>query len=96
MNSTLQECFPVARLILEAAYEATICAAIQNSAATGNNKLFLTLLGGGTFGNETVWILDAIKRALTLYIQYDLDVAIESYHSSNQSVQQLIYQIHTT
>ncbi len=58
---------PFARLVLEAAYEATICAAVLNAMKYGNNRLFLTLLGGGAFGNQTNWIIDGIKRALTLY-----------------------------
>ena len=79
-----------ARLILEASYEATICAAILNAQINGNNQLFLTLLGGGAFGNPTDWILDSIKRALNLYQDIDLDVAIVSYGSSKTSVQKLI------
>jgi len=68
-----------ARLILEAAYEATICAAILNAMRHGSNRLFLTLLGGGAFGNETAWIIAGIQRVLTLYKEVDLDVAIVSY-----------------
>ena len=36
-----------ARLILEATYEATLCAALVNARKTGNNRVFLTLVGGG-------------------------------------------------
>lgn len=75
-----------ARLILEAAYEATMCAAILNA----SNRLFLTLLGGGAFGNDTAWIIAGIKRALTLYKDVELDVAIVSYGSSNPHIQQLV------
>jgi len=81
-----------ARLVLEAAYEATICAAILNAFSNGNNRLFLTLLGGGAFGNEIDWILAGIQRALNLYEHVDLDVAIVSYGSSNPYVQQLVNQ----
>jgi hypothetical protein len=81
-----------ARLVLEASYEATICAAILNSMRNGNNRLFLTLLGGGAFGNETDWIIGGIQRALNLYKHVNLDVAIVSYGSSNQHVQQLVNQ----
>ena len=83
-----------ARLILEASYEATICAAILNSTRSGNNRVFLTLLGGGAFGNEIGWIIGGIRHALTLYKHADLDVVIVSYGSPNQDVQQLIRQIH--
>jgi hypothetical protein len=81
-----------ARLILEASYEATICAAILNSVKNGNNRLFLTFLGGGAFGNDTDWIIGGIQRALNLYKHADLDVAIVSYGSSNQYIQQLVTQ----
>lgn len=81
-----------ARLVLEASYEATICAAILNSFANGNNRVFLTLLGGGAFGNEIDWITGGIQRALNLYKHFDLDVAIVSYGSSKQYIQQLVNQ----
>ena len=79
-----------AKLILEAAYEATICAAILNTRANGNKQLFLTLLGGGAFGNETSWIINSIARALNLYQNHDLDVAIVSYGASKPAVTELI------
>ena len=78
-------------LILEAAYEATICAAIDNANHTGNNRVFLTLLGGGAFGNDTAWILGAIHRAVTRYADCGLDIAIVSYSRSNPLVQQLVH-----
>jgi hypothetical protein len=81
-----------ARLILEASYEATICAAILNSQSTGNNRVFLTLLGGGAFGNEVDWIIRGIQRALKLYSHAELDVAIVSYGSSKQYIQDLVNQ----
>jgi hypothetical protein len=85
-----------AKLVLEASYEATICAAILNSRKTGNNQLFLTLLGGGAFGNETPWIMQAIHRALVLYRHVDLDVAIVSYRSSNPDIQALVKRYETS
>jgi hypothetical protein len=81
-----------ARLVLEAAYEATICTAILNSIRNGNNRVFLTLLGGGAFGNQRDWIIEGLQRALNLYRNADLDVAIVSYGSSNPYVQDLIHQ----
>ena len=79
-----------ARLVLRASYEATICAAILNSQSTGSNRVFLTLLGGGVFGNRIEWITEAITRALKLYKDCDLGVAIVSYHRSNEAVRQLV------
>jgi hypothetical protein len=81
-----------AQLILEASYEATICTAVANYIQTGNNKVYLTLLGGGAFGNESSWITGAIKRALDLYKHVDLDVVIVSYERSKSDVQALIRQ----
>ena len=81
---------PFARLILEAAYEATFCTAILNSMSHGSNRLFLTLLGGGAFGNEPAWIIDAIQRALVLFKDVELEVAIVRYGSPNPDIQQLI------
>lgn len=77
-----------ARLILEASYEATICAAILNTRSNGNLPVYLTLLGGGAFGNPPAWILDGIQRALTLYGGFDLDVAIVSHGASNPCLPQ--------
>lgn len=79
-----------ATLVLEASYEATICAAILNAARTKNNTLFLTLLGGGAFGNELDWITGAIRRSLSKYHDCGLDVAIVSYGRSQPCVQQLV------
>lgn len=70
-----------ARLILEAAYEATLCAAILNAIESGVNKLFLTRLGGGAFGNHPAWIADAMTRAIDGYAGYDLEVVMVSYGS---------------
>ena len=81
-----------ARLVLEASYEATICTAILNAISHGNNRVFLTLLGGGAFGNETDWIIGGIQRALHLYKHAELDVAIVSYGSSNPDIRQLVHQ----
>ncbi len=62
---------------------------LQNN-VTGNSRVFLTLLGGGAFGNKTEWIIAAIRRALCLYQNVALDVQIVSYGSSKAEVRQLI------
>jgi len=80
-----------ARLILEAAYEATFAAAVLNLSKTGNRSLYLTLLGGGAFGNDQEWIVDAIRRAAKLYSRYNLDVKIVSFRHSNPSIQRLCH-----
>ena len=65
-----------AQLVLEAAYEATLAAAVHNAQATGNNKVYLTLLGGGAFGNPDEWIMGAIRNALLAYQDSGLQVGI--------------------
>lgn len=80
---------PFAKLVLEAAYEATLCTGILNARATGNRTVFLTLLGGGAFGNMTEWISDAIRHALNEYRHADLDVAIVSHGTSREFVRAL-------
>lgn len=67
---------PFARLVLEASYEATLRAAALNAAQTGYHAVFLTMLGGGVFGNDSAWIIDAIERACTLLSNVPLDVAV--------------------
>ena len=53
-------------MILEAVYEATMWAAALNAQRGASNVVFLTLLGGGAFGNQSSWIHAAIRRALNL------------------------------
>lgn len=68
-----------ASLVLEAAYEATLWAAVLNAQRGASNVVFLTLLGGGAFGNPGSWIHAAIRRALELMKSFDLDVKLVSY-----------------
>jgi len=79
-----------ARLVLEAAYEATLLAGIINAANSGNRRVYLTLLGGGAFGNRKKWIIDAMARALSLCRNMPLDVVVVSYGHSDADVQRLV------
>lgn len=85
---------PLATLVLEASYEATLRCAVENAAATGNPRVYLTLLGGGAFGNLDDWIFPAITRALTSVAHAGLDVAIVSYGRSKPTVQALVKRWH--
>ncbi|NOZ34071.1 MAG: hypothetical protein GXO80_02100 [Chlorobi bacterium] len=75
-----------ARLILEATYETAFFGALKNFERTGKNKVFLTLVGGGAFGNKTKWIFDAIKSSFKKFSKTPLDIKIISYGSSNPEV----------
>ncbi|MEZ4888438.1 MAG: hypothetical protein R3E32_27165 [Chitinophagales bacterium] len=79
-----------AQIVLEATYEATLAAAMLNCEKTGNNKVFLTLVGGGVFGNDSSWIFAAIERALQLFADVPLEVAIVSYGQSEVRVRNFI------
>ncbi len=78
-----------ARLVLDAAYEATLAAAVLNAAKTGNKNVYLTMLGGGAFGNDRDWIRDAIRRACLLFKDHALDVKLVSHRAANPTVKQL-------
>ena len=82
-----------AKVILEAAYEATFAAAVFNASKTGNKSVYLTLLGGGAFGNDQEWILDAIRRAARLYSRVELDVKIVSFRNSNPAIRKLCQEL---
>lgn len=81
---------PFARLILEAAYEATLLAAAQQTMAGGSNTVLLTRLGGGAFGNSDAWIDDAMKRALTVVEHASLDIRLVGYGSVHPSTHAII------
>lgn len=66
------------QLVLDAAYEATLLAGILNAARGASNRVLLTRLGGGAFGNDDAWIDDAILRALRLVKDQDLEVEVVS------------------
>ena len=81
---------PFARLVLEAAYEATFRVSVAQQAAGGSGRLFLTRLGGGAFGNPDAWVNDAILRAAARVGGEGLDVFLLSYGSSHPATRAVI------
>jgi hypothetical protein len=79
-----------AQLVLDAAYEATLLAAVLNHRQGGSNKVLLTQLGGGAFGNSTQWISKAIERALHRAATYGLDVRLVSYGAPSEELKMLV------
>lgn len=63
-----------ATLVLEAAYEATLLAAVLNARRGASRQVLLTRLGGGAFGNQGAWIDGAIRRAQALATGWGIDV----------------------
>jgi hypothetical protein len=78
-----------ALLVLEAAYEATMWAAVLNAQRGVSNVVFLTFLGGGAFGNDDNWIYAAIRRALRTVAAYELNVRLVCYSTPPSAVKQL-------
>ena len=70
----------IARLVLDAAYECVILAALlQLAKGKGSKIVMLTFIGGGVFGNRLEWITHSIARACALYATYELDVRVCHY-----------------
>lgn len=78
---------PLARLVLEATYEATLHCAALNAVSVGSRRVFLTLVGAGVFGNPRSWVLDAMRRSLNLFHELDLAVAVVSPGSAPDDLQ---------
>lgn len=70
---------PLATLVLEAAYEATLWAAVLNAQRGVSSQVLLTLLGGGAFGNDERWIRAAIEQAMRAVGRQGLDIALVSF-----------------
>ncbi len=79
-----------AKIILEATYEATFYVALKNYERTKNNKVFLTLIGGGVFGNKRDWIFDAIASSINKFSKTPLDIKIVSYGTSNPAITEFV------
>ena len=86
---------PLATLVLDAAYEATLRAAVLDRTQAGApprdasvpRRVWLTFLGGGAFGNRKEWIAGAIGRALARLDGVALDVRIGHYRAIDASMQ---------
>lgn len=71
---------PFAKLVLSASYEAALWAALatalRHHGKGGSNRVYLTSLGGGVFGNDRQWILDAMAEAFEKFKDTGLQVYI--------------------
>ena len=81
---------PIATLILEATYEASLISAVLNKYQFGSAKVLLTLVGGGVFGNPSSWILSALERAIRITQGYGLDIKIVCYGAVGVEVAEFI------
>ncbi|EER15238.1 conserved hypothetical protein [Perkinsus marinus ATCC 50983] len=64
-GTTAAQWEPFARLVLRGCYESTLLVAALLAIEQGKReKVYLTLVGGGVFGNDEGWIVDAIRESL--------------------------------
>lgn len=80
---------PLAKLVLNAAYEATLWAGLKNAMSGRSNRVLLTRLGGGAFGNRSSWIDEAMEKALNKFQKSGLEVVIVNYGSVPVSMTEL-------
>ena len=78
-----------ASVVLRAAYEATMWAAVCNAQRGGSNIVLLTRLGGGAFGNDDAWIQAAMRAALQAAQAFELDVRLVSHGPASTDLQDL-------
>jgi hypothetical protein len=76
---------PIAQLILNACFEATILVAAIKALKqdpTGNKRVrvFLTAVGAGVFQNAISWVSSAIERAVRKWFSFSLPVDIIFVH----------------
>ena len=76
--------------MLEAAYEATLLAGLLNAARGASNRVLLTRLGGGAFGNLDDWIDAGMLRTLWLVRNHALAVEIVSYRTPSPNLRGLV------
>lgn len=78
-QTTAPQAEKVARLVLRAAYEGALYAALELKI----EKVVLTLIGGGVFANPPEWVLTALYEALEKFSNAGLEVYI-NFFTANQ------------
>lgn len=84
---------PFARLVLDAAYEATLRVGLLNAERRGSDVVYLTYLGGGVFGNKMDWIVGAIERALILIANSPLKIVLVNRGSARPEISKMIERV---
>jgi len=80
-----------ATIVLKSAYKCTL----YHAAQTGVNRVFLTFMGGGAFGNKIDWIVDAMCEAIlevSRNTSATLDIKVCHYQEINSNAQTKINQ----
>ena len=79
-----------ARLVLQASYEATLLAAVEQASGGGSNQVLLTRIGGGVFGNGNDWIDSAIERAMGIVVDAGLEISIVAHGHASPDVRAIV------
>ena len=88
---------PLATLVLDASYEATLLVGVKNTLRWMATKpagpaalppVFLTLVGAGVFGNRLSWVSDAMGRAhdQVAALGVPLNVVVLHYRAVNRTL----------
>ena len=56
---------------------------------SSSNVVFLTEVGGGAFGNERAWIYHAMRRALAMVKDVNLDVRLVTFGPPSRQLEVL-------
>jgi hypothetical protein len=78
-----------ARLVLRAAYEATLRVALQVGAKT----VVLTALGGGVFGNKPEWIAEAIEQAVLTFKYAGLKIVFNQFDEKDKTALAIVQKL---
>lgn len=77
----------LARVVLDATYEATLlAAAVDRAEGHGSGRVWLTFVGGGVFANDAAWIHGAIGRAVRRAHSLGLDVRLAHYRAVRSDI----------
>ena len=86
-STTSKDWTPFARIVLEGLYVATLSVgALIAKKENRRVKVFLTAVGGGAFGNRTMWIADAMSKALKQFRDAPIDVFLVHYGPAGAKV----------
>jgi hypothetical protein len=67
-------------------------AGVLNARRDVSNVVLLTSLGGGAFGNQESWIIEAMRRAFEVTSGFDLNVKLVSYNTPSRALLELANQ----
>ncbi len=81
-----------AQMLLKASYTAAVCAAKITAGQPGGSPVcFLTLMGGGVFGNKPAWICDAIVGLREQMVESGVDFKLVLFSGGERELGRTAY-----